>query len=570
MGELKTIAFLFMSILIIVLICLAAFNVPRWQTTLGSEQIAVPTNAIKERERNATPPVAARASIPGPHDLYVSPNGIPNAKGRIKSPWDLESALKETRRVKPGETVWLRGGIYNGKFTSNLNGTATAPIIVRNYPGERAILDIAGSDANAQAVLTVNGSFVWFWGLEITNSYPDRSRISPFSRTIKAWRGPGVYIQYGANCKLINMIIHDNNTGIYDKQDSTEIYGCLIYFNGNNGFGHGLYIGNDSGTKLVKDCFIFDNAGLGIQSYSANLTSQQKNIRIEGNACFNNGAITLDDQNSTNILVGAESGVHAEGISLISNYIYDPPEVVSNKSKGIRLGQVDQNNRDVVLLDNYIACKVPMTIQWWDYVEMQGNTIYTPMNSINLQLKSGGSTNSFLWRNNTYIIGSRNGPMFTINSTPGINLSRWRQLTGLDKDSQTIQNSLLRPSGTSVFVRPNSYEEGRAQITVFNWDLNDSVKVDISTIGLHIGERYEVRDVQNYFGAPIASGTFEGKPISLPMNLVEVTRPVGTVERIPTHTAPEFSAFVILKLTKAGSEATKKVDGKHLVSDTET
>ena len=537
--------------ILIALICFAGANVWRWQAPFVSREIAEPAHALPEpAQKTVAGDIAAiPASTPGPHDFYVSPTGSPNANGRFKDPWDLGSALKQTREVKPGNTIWLRGGIYEGTFTSNLSGTAAAPIIVRNFPGERAILDRAGFDPTAQAALTVNGSFVWFWGLEVTNSYPDRSRTSPFTSTVKAWRGPGIYVQYGTNCKLINMIIHDNNTGIYDKQNSTEIYGCLIYFNGNNGFGHGIYIGNDVGTKLIKDCLIFDNGGLGIQSYSANLTSGQKSIRIEGNACFNNGAITHSDQNSTNILVGAEAGISAERISLISNYVYAPPDMVSNKSKGIRLGQVDRNNKDVVVRDNYIACKVPLTIQWWDYVEMQGNIIYTPMSSINLQLKSGGSTDSYSWRNNTYISGRDAGPVFTINSTAGFDLLRWRQQTRLDANSNVIQNSSLRPSGTKVFVRSNKYEVGRGHIIVFNWDLNDSVKLDISTLGLHIGERYEVRDAQNYFGAPVASGTYEGQEIRLPMKLAEVTRPIGTVERIPTHTAPEFAAFVFQKIT---------------------
>ena len=45
--------------------------------------------------------------------------------------------------------------------------------------------------------------------------------------------------------------------------------------------------------------------------------------------------------------------------------------------------------------------------------------------------------------------------------------------------SQTILLS-SRPTGTMVFVRPNEYEHGRANITIFNWGLLDSVAVDLS------------------------------------------------------------------------------------------
>jgi len=483
-------------------------------------------------------------------DFYVSPGGSPNVKGGFKTPWDLQTALNQPGFVKPGDTIWLRGGVYNGAATNGFNcrlaGTSSAPITIKNYPGERAIIDRAGTDSTQQTPMDVYGSYVILWGLEFMNSDPNRNRTSPYTGTVQAWRGPGIGI-YGPDNKVINCIIHDNGSGIYDKADRTEIYGCLIYNNGNNGFNHGLYISNNLGTKLVMDNLIFDNAGLGIQSYSANTTSQQKGIHIEGNASFNNGAITLDDQNSTNIVVGAEAEIPAERISVISNYVYDPPAVVSNKSKGIRLGQVDRHNRDGVVRDNYVACKVPMTIQWWDHIEMEGNTIYTPMTSINLQMQAGATTGSYLWDNNTYINGISTGPIFTINSTSGFKLSSWQQWTKLDANSHVIQNTSLRPSGVKVFVRPNKYEAGRGQVIVFNWDLNGSVNADLSSLGLQIGDHYEVRDAQNYFGVPVASGTYDGRLVRLPMALTQVSRPVGNVERVPAHTAPEFAAFVVRK-----------------------
>ena len=124
-------------------------------------------------------------------DFWVSPQGSASGTGESIKPWDLQTALDQPNPVKPGDTIWLREGIYSGTFTSNLRGTSSAPIRVRNYAGERATIDRAGIDATGQAALTVNGSFVWFWGLEVINSHPDRSRTSPFSGTVRAWRGPG-------------------------------------------------------------------------------------------------------------------------------------------------------------------------------------------------------------------------------------------------------------------------------------------------------------------------------------------------------------------------------------------
>ncbi len=75
-------------------------------------------------------------------DFYVSPTASASGTGSIGNPWKLQTALNQPSAVKPGDTIWLRGGTYTGApFTSYLNGTSANPIIVRQYPGERARID---------------------------------------------------------------------------------------------------------------------------------------------------------------------------------------------------------------------------------------------------------------------------------------------------------------------------------------------------------------------------------------------------------------------------------------------
>src|ERR1700730_17136995 len=91
----------------------------------------------------ALPALAAAA------DFYASPNGGLGADGSLNSPWNLATALARPAAVHPGDTIWLRGGIYTfpqgGNILCGLRGTAAAPITVAQYPGERATLDIAGA-----------------------------------------------------------------------------------------------------------------------------------------------------------------------------------------------------------------------------------------------------------------------------------------------------------------------------------------------------------------------------------------------------------------------------------------
>ena len=67
----------------------------------------------------------------------------------IARPWDLATALSNRTVVQPGDTIWLRGGRYTfpagGNIRCGLRGTASAPITVAQYPGERATLDLKGA-----------------------------------------------------------------------------------------------------------------------------------------------------------------------------------------------------------------------------------------------------------------------------------------------------------------------------------------------------------------------------------------------------------------------------------------
>src|SRR5206468_12234949 len=67
---------------------------------------------------------------------YVAPTGSASGDGTLGNPWDLQTALNQPASVQPGDCIWLRGGTYSASgFFNKLTGTASAPIIVRQYPG---------------------------------------------------------------------------------------------------------------------------------------------------------------------------------------------------------------------------------------------------------------------------------------------------------------------------------------------------------------------------------------------------------------------------------------------------
>src|SRR5437773_6446755 len=120
-----------------------AVRVPLLRDTL----ILVPLVALLACEKPAgltgpgpvvqPPPPLPPASHAG---HYVTASGSAGGDGSSSRPWDLATALSQPAAVLAGDTIWLRGGTYRGNFTSNLRGSANAPIILRQYPGERATI----------------------------------------------------------------------------------------------------------------------------------------------------------------------------------------------------------------------------------------------------------------------------------------------------------------------------------------------------------------------------------------------------------------------------------------------
>ena len=75
---------------------------------------------------------------------FVAPWGSDEGEGSWEDPF--ASVRGAARVASPGDAIWLRGGVYdrvgeNVYYTVTLYGTADAPISIRSYPGERAILD---------------------------------------------------------------------------------------------------------------------------------------------------------------------------------------------------------------------------------------------------------------------------------------------------------------------------------------------------------------------------------------------------------------------------------------------
>jgi hypothetical protein len=260
-----------------------------------------------------------------------------------------------------------------------------------------------------------------------------------------------------------------------------------------------------------------------------------RNITEDGNIVFNNGAISRNGQHVDNILFASGSGL--ENIVVQNNYTYHTPSGDIGYS---RVGwQFDQSNKTVVVRDNYwIGGDLAVMLTHWSAARFTGNTVYSKSKLIALlDAAPGQDTRQYVWDSNHYYGSGRF--RFAGKDT---DWTGWRRESTLDRSSQFSAGA---PHGVWTFVRPNRYESGRANIAVYNWNLAPVVSIDVSGV-VAAGATYEIRDAENFFGRPIVSGTYDGRPIAIPMTGLTAAQPNGDVPAPPRHTAPEFGAFVLL------------------------
>ena len=475
-------------------------------------------------------------------EWHVGPFGAAMNKGTQDSLWDLKSVLAgEQKAIQPGDIVWVGMGTYavapptvggHGRaFLCALCGTPEKPIIVRAKPGERATIDgllhIGHPDTKCHNVE--------FWGLEIMTSTPRAAGPLPLPEITRP--EGGVYTYDGARCRFINCIVHDNNQGFsfWVEAVDAEIYGCLIYHNGvqgtERGHGHGIYTQNKDGVKRIVDNILWNGYYYGIQAYGSD-TAYVYGFHIEGNILFSNGMASSTDGCSQFVVGG---GRPSKNIEFLSNVSYMHP--TSNRVNGT-LNYGHGANESLVCKDNYLVNgRYALVLGCWDKIVGSGNFLFgrallsmQPLDKVDANRKG-----DYSWDNNDYFIGTWPWPFELGWSAPPdetlMDFKQWQEKTGLDKNSTAVETPWRSPRGVTVFIRPNHYDPGRANIAVMNWDRVGAVALDLSGV-LKQGQPYRIFNVQSLWGDPVAAGVYDGKPVAVPTLL--------------SWLAPQFDAYVVI------------------------
>jgi hypothetical protein len=490
--------------------------------------LELPSTAPPEPEPGPEPEPEPPAVV----GWIVAPDGTESGAGSLSSPWSYVYAWKGAGgMIQPGETVYLRGGTYPVTSDSDsdlsVSGEPGLPITFRSYPGEWAHLE---SQNRGISAIRFFGHDLIIRDLEFSNRDP--LRIVPSADG--PWgRADCVYFD-SDRVLLANCVIHDggNGCGFWHNCQDSEIYGCLIYNTGYvqddlvNTWGHSFYVQNDPGSrKNIRDnvaIFPFRN---GLDVYSAT-TAGGGGIKVEGNVLAHpGGAFKRPDEDPAVGFNGTFSpGDVASDFRFNENICF----VSDARHSNWMMNGTDMPHVALECIGNQFIGGGNVT-QWahWDEARVTGNRFVGEYYLIHHQTAFPNDPSRIIFDENEYFYTypeAPGNPIFFVRGSTQ-DFDGWREATGADLSSTFTYGP---PRDLQIINRPNDYERGRGFVIVLNHSEATHTSVLLDDFGLQDGEPFEIIDAQNWPGGPITSGAFRaGAPITLPLNLTAVPRPLG-------------------------------------------
>ena len=164
---------------------------------------------------------AARANAaPNGSTYYVATDGADTNPGTFASPWRTLQYAADT--LVPGDTVFVRGGVYNARVRITKSGTAGNAITYAAYADETPIIDGTGIIVKSgwDALVRIqDASYIRFDGFEIRNFKTRRINRVPIG--ILVW-GAGTDIELRRNR------VHHIRTNFQDT-DGGDAHGIAVY-----------------------------------------------------------------------------------------------------------------------------------------------------------------------------------------------------------------------------------------------------------------------------------------------------------------------------------------------------
>lgn len=231
---------------------------------------------------------------------YVSTDGSDMNPGTYEKPWATWQRAMDM--ASPGDTVYIRGGIYYNMGTvwhnsgdyDQENGTASSPIHFFAYPGETPILDGIKKKKPSAGLIFLGAEHIHLRGLTVRNNLEIEENYK-FASNITVSKSSNIIVE---NCTSYN----SGRRGFYVyRSDEVYLLNCDSYNNcdsldtsyrGGGGDGFLVWdsgVSEDIGRKVVlRNCRAWNNSDDGYDIETEGL------IVVEGCWALSNGYLDGD------------------------------------------------------------------------------------------------------------------------------------------------------------------------------------------------------------------------------------------------------------------------------------
>jgi len=420
---------------------------------------------------------------------WVATDGDDRGAGTRDSPWaTLQHAADE---ATAGSTIYVRGGVYAQRLSVTATGAAGRPIVFRNEPGERPILDGSSIEVTQEfsPMISLDGQrYVEIRGFEIRGHRTDRSGYNPVGILVT---GASDHIA------IVGNVVHDMGT-TYQGRVGGDAHGIAVYGNlsdhpidevvisGNElhdlslGSSEALVVNGNVTDFLIQDNEVHDTNNIGIVAIGYEGTAPDPSVDVaRGGVISGNTVYEVDSfgnpaygksRSANGIYVDGGRDVLVEGnvvhdvnigmefasehagrstsfVTARNNVVYDATVI------GIAIGGYDRrrgSTHGCVIVNNTVVDTdgITMLVQFDTRDNLIANNIFV-----------AGPTAEFVdnaYTENSGNVGDHNLYWSADGSSHGLwqwkgrdyaDFARWRARSGVDRLSEFADPAFVDPTG---------------------------------------------------------------------------------------------------------------------------
>ncbi len=394
-------------------------------------------------------------------NYYVSPSGDDDNPGTIDQPW--ATIQKAADEAGPGDTVFVRDGVYYEQVQINVSGAPGQYIVFTAYPGETPILDGTGGTPGEHMIYINSQDYIKIEGFTIRNDTLASGIFVEDAGDYIEIRNNEIYNMKGPDGMGITVYAHVNDSVTHITIEGNHIHDCYPAES------EALVVNGNVFDFVIQNNLIHDVDNIGIDAIGGEVAGKvAKRGVIRGNEVYNARAsygggyaagIYIDgaqqvvvEQNRVHhcdmgIEVGCENaGYVAEACTVRANLIYynDKPGLIFggyDASAGRVQNCVFENNtlfKNQVLADG----DGEVVIQYASDNLVRNNIVYAGPQGI-LLTSWGGNVNNTLDYNCWKPSSEPHASLFVWNNTEYTTFAAYQSGTGQDAHSLDT-NPLLR------------------------------------------------------------------------------------------------------------------------------